>query len=73
MATGNKHFEEIHIEITNPVTTEEYLNMHIQPTSNSFSFNQPYTARAGISYKIRVIADKASGNSTAKSVEVSCN
>jgi hypothetical protein len=73
MASDNKYINQIHIVISNLATGTEYLHVHIHPNSSLFSFNQPYTAQAGITYKIDVIVDDASTNSTAKSVEVSCN
>ena len=72
-ATDNKFINQIHIVITNLVTGTEYLHVHIHPNSSSFAFTQSYTAQAGISYKIDVIVDDASANSSAKSVQVSCN
>jgi hypothetical protein len=72
-ASDNKFINQIHIVISNLATGAEYLHIHIHPGSSAFNFNQPYTAQAGISYKIDVIVDDASTNSTAKSVEVSCN
>lgn len=72
-ATDNKFINQIHIVISNLATGTEYLHIHIHPNSNSYNFNQAYAAQGGISYKIEVIVDDASTNSTAKSVEVSCN
>ena len=72
-ATDNKFINQIHIVISNLATGTEFLHIHIHPNSNSYSFNQSYTAQAGIAYKIEVIVEDASTNSTAKSVEVSCN
>ena len=72
-ASDNKYIEQIHVVITNQITGVEYLHIHIHPNSNSFNFNQGYTAQAGINYKIEVIVDDPSSNSTAKSVLVSCN
>jgi hypothetical protein len=72
-ASDNKFINQIHVVITNLATGVEYQHVHIHPNSNSFNFNQPYTAQSGITYKIDVIVDDASSNSTAKSVEVSCN
>jgi len=70
--TDNKYIKEIHIEVTNLVTGEQYLHVHIHPDSNRYTFNQTYNIEAGITYKIRVIADDGSANSTAKSAEISC-
>jgi hypothetical protein len=72
-ASDSKYINQIHIVITNLATGTEYLHVHIHPNSSSFNFNEPYTAQAGITYKIDVIVDDASSNSTAKSVQVSCN
>jgi len=71
--TDNKYIKEIHIEVTNLVTGEQYLHVHIHPDSNTYTLNQTYNIEAGITYKIRVIADDGSSNSTAKSAEISCN
>jgi Bacterial Ig domain len=72
-ASDNKYINQIHVVITNLATGTEYLHVHIHPNSSSFNFNQAYAAQAGITYKIDVIVDDASSNSTAKSVQVSCN
>ena len=72
-ASDNKFINQIHIVITNLATGTEFLHIHIHPNSNSFNFNESYTAQAGISYKIEVIVDDASTNSSAKSVQVICN
>jgi hypothetical protein len=72
-ATDNKFINQIHIVITNLATGTEYLHIHIHPNGSAINFNESYTAQAGISYKIEVIVDDASTNSTAKSVQVSCN
>jgi hypothetical protein len=72
-ASDNKFINQIHIVISNLATGTEYLHIHIHPGSSAFNFNQSYTAQAGITYKIDIIVDDASTNSTAKSVEVSCN
>ncbi|MBL7742686.1 MAG: DUF4625 domain-containing protein [Chitinophagaceae bacterium] len=71
--TDNKYIKEIHIEITNLATAAEYLHVHIHPAASSFSFNQAFAIQAGISYKIRVIADDASSNSAVSSAEIICN
>lgn len=71
--TDNKYIKEIHIEITNLSNAIEYLHIHIHPDTNSFTFNQAFTLQSGIVYKIRVVADDASTNSTAKSIEISCS
>ena len=72
-ASDNRFINQIHVVITNPTTGAEYLHVHIHPNSSSFNFNQPYTPQPGVSYKIEVIVDDASSNSTSKSVQVICN
>jgi hypothetical protein len=59
--------------IINLATGTEYLHAHIHPNSNAFTFNQTYTAQAGINYKVEVIVDDPSANIAAKYVEVLCN
>ena len=71
--TDNKFIKEIHVVITNLGSGIEYLHVHIHPNASSFTYNQSYTAQAGIFYKIEVIADDGSLNSSAKSVQVFCN
>lgn len=71
--TDNKFIKEIHVVITNLGSGVEYQHIHIQPGASSFNYSQSYTAQAGIFYKIEVIADDASGNSSSKSVQVFCN
>jgi hypothetical protein len=71
--TDNKFIKEIHIEVTDLTTAAEYFHVHIHPDAATSSFNQAITAQAGISYKIRVIADDASSNSSIKQVTVTVN
>lgn len=71
--TDNRYIKEIHIEITNLANATEYLHVHIHPDGSSFNFNQAFTIQAGITYKIRVVADDASTNSAVKSAEIACN
>jgi hypothetical protein len=71
--TDNKYLKEIHIEVSSLDTGEEYLHVHIHPAAASYAFDQSYTLAAGTSYKIRVIADDASSNSSAAIVNIRCN
>src|SRR5215831_4871152 len=63
-ASDNKYINQIHVVITNQQNGTEYLHVHIHPNSSSFNFNQGYMAQAGINYKIEVIVDDPSSNST---------
>lgn len=71
--TDNKYISQIHIEISNFQTGQEYLHVHIHPDAASFNFNQAYTVASGIEYRIRVIAEDASSNSSVKSINVVTN
>lgn len=71
--TDNKYISQIHIEISNHQTGEEYLHVHIHPASSAFNFNQSFTVNGGIQYRVRVIADDPSSNSSVSSVTVSGN
>jgi hypothetical protein len=72
-ATDNKFIDQVHIVITNFTTGTEYLHVHIHPNGNLSNFSQSFAVQAGIIYKIQVIVDDGSSNSTAASVNVSCN
>lgn len=71
--TDNKFIKEIHIVVTNLGSGFEYQHVHVQPNAASFNYNHSYTAQAGIFYKIEVIADDPSANSSSKSIQVFCN
>ena len=73
LVKDNKYIKEIHIEITNQVTAQEYLHVHIHPTSATSNFNQSFNVQAGIQYSIRVVAEDGSSNSAAKKVQIACN
>lgn len=71
--TDNKYIREIHLEISDLDTGEEYLHVHIHPASSFYNYDQPYQLAAGKAYRIRVIADDASSNSSLKAVNIRCN
>jgi len=71
--SDNKYIREIHIEISDLDSGEEYLHVHIHPASAFYNYDQPYLLAAGTSYRIRVIADDASSNSSVRTVNVRCN
>jgi hypothetical protein len=71
--TDNKYIQQLHIVISDFGSGEEYLHVHIHPASSSFNFNQSYTPTHGVSYKIQVIADDPSANTSGKTAIVSCN
>lgn len=71
--TDNEYISQVHIEITNFNTGAEYTHVHIHPTSRSYAFDQTFTLQAGISYKIRVVADDPAANTSSSQVQISCN
>jgi len=71
--TDNVYINQVHIEISNLNTGVEYLHVHIHPTSKTYAFDQIFTVQSGIDYKIRVVAEDPSTNTSLGQVEVSCN
>ena len=71
--TDNAYINQVHIEISNLNTGVEYLHVHTHPTSKTYAFDQTFTVQQGIAYKIRVIAEDPSTNTSSGQVEVSCN
>lgn len=69
--TDDKYIAETHIHVTNNSTGNMLMDVHLYPASASF--NQSFTATAGINYKIQVIAKDRAVNEARVSVEVSCN
>ena len=72
-ATDNAYLKEIHVEISDLSTAEEYLHVHIHPAAASYRFDQPYDVKASTQYRIRVIADDASSNSSVVIREICVN
>ena len=73
MVTDNQYIDQVHIEITNLNTSEEYKHVHIHPGTKTYAFDQTITVQAGINYKIKIIAEDPSANPASAQVEVSCN
>lgn len=71
--TDNAYINQVHIEISNLNTGVEYLHLHIHPTSKTYAFDQLFTVQSGINYKIRVISEDPSTNTSSGQIEVSCN
>lgn len=69
----NEYIHEIHIEISNLQTGEEYLHIHIHPTSGTYSYSHAFKPVSGISYLVRVIAEDPSNNVSSQKVEFSAN
>ncbi len=69
--TDNEYIQEIHIEISNSQSGEEYLHIHIHPNGSSYTYNQPFDPASGIKYLVRVIAEDRSNNVSSQKVEFS--
>ncbi|HUM64251.1 MAG TPA: hypothetical protein PLV32_00305 [Chitinophagaceae bacterium] len=69
----NEFIHEIHIEISNLQTGEEYLHVHIHPSSGTHSYSHAFNPVSGISYLVRVIAEDPSNNVSSQKVEFSAN
>ena len=69
----NQYIEGVHIEISNNITGEEYDHIHIHPGSKTYVFDQTFILKAGISYKIKVIAEDPSANPASVQAAISCN
>ncbi len=67
--TDNEFIREVHIEISNLHTGEEYLHIHIHPDRSTYTFNQPFKPAGGIDYLVRVIAEDPSNNVSSQKVE----
>ena len=71
--TDNQYIDQVHIEITNLNTSEEYEHVHIHPATKTYAFDQLFTLKAGINYKIKIIAEDPSANPASAQVAISCN
>ena len=71
--TDDNYIAETHIHVTNILTGSLLMDVHLYPAAASATFNQSFTAAAGINYKIQVIAKDRAVNEGRASVEVSCN
>ncbi len=71
--TDNNYVDQIHIEISNVNTGEEYQHVHIHPGTKSYSFDQSLTTKAGIQYKIKVIAEDPASNTHSSVLQISSN
>lgn len=71
--TDDNYIAESHIHVTNKVTGELLMDVHLYPGASSASFDQAITASAGKTYKITVTALDKQVNEGRTSVEVTCN
>lgn len=70
--TDNVYINQVHIEIANLNTGVEYFHVHIHPVKPMRLIKHLQFSRV-FDYKIRVIAEDPSTNTSSGQVEVSCN
>lgn len=68
----NAYINQVHIEIYDGAGAE-ITHIHIHPASKNYAFDHAFTAQAGKNYKIKVIAEDPSANSSTKQLDITCN
>ena len=68
----NAYINQVHVEIYEG-NGSEVIHVHIHPATKNYAFDQVFTAQAGKGYKIKVIAEDPSANSSTKQVDITCN
>jgi hypothetical protein len=71
--TDNSRIAEIHVHISNNNTAQLLIDIHRYPDAASYALSESFTAQAGISYKIQIIAIDKSANQKNETVTVSAN
>ena len=71
--SDNDAIHELHVIVTNKVTSTELLHYHDHIDAKTFNFNQSLVAAAGITYKIHVEANDHVGNTAIVEIEVNGN
>ena len=72
-ATDNDKVIELHIHVTNKTTSTLLRDIHTNPGQSSGTVQDSFTAEAGITYTIKIIAKDPAQNLTTIQVEVSAN
>lgn len=72
-ATDNDKVIEMHIHVTNKTTGNLLRDIHSFPGQSSGTIQDSFTAEAGITYTIKIIAKDPAQNLTTSQVEVSGN
>jgi hypothetical protein len=72
-ATDNDKVIEMHIHVTNKTTGILLRDIHSFPGQSSGTVQDSFTAEAGITYTIKIIAKDPAQNLTASQIEVSAN
>lgn len=70
--TDNVYINQVHVEVYDGVGAQ-VVHVHIHPATKNYAFDQTFTAQAGKSYKIKVIAEDPSANLSTKQVDITCN
>ncbi|WP_276500904.1 DUF4625 domain-containing protein [Terrimonas pollutisoli] len=68
----NAYINQVHVEVYDGGGTE-VVHVHIHPATKNYAFDQTFTAQAGKSYKIKVIAEDPSTNSSTRQIDITCN
>ena len=69
----NGTISELHVHVSNLLTGTLLYDIHRYPAAGSYTIRESFEAKAGISYKIQVIAKDNSANEGRISVEISTN
>ena len=68
----NAYINQVHVEVYDG-TGAEVIHVHIHPATKNYAFDQTFTAQAGKNYKIKVIAEDPSANSSTLQIDITCN
>ena len=68
----NAYINQVHVEVYDGAGAQ-VVHAHIHPATKNYAFDQTFTAQAGKSYKIKVIAEDPSANLSTKQVDITCN
>ena len=68
----NAYINQVHVEVYEG-SGAEVIHVHIHPATKNYAFDQTFTAQAGKNYKIKVIAEDPSANSSTQQIDITCN
>ncbi|MBE2229604.1 MAG: hypothetical protein IAE96_03040 [Chitinophagaceae bacterium] len=71
--TDDKFIAEIHLHVSNAQTGGLLIDVHEYPAAASTNLDLPFTAVAGTSYKVQVIAKDRGANESRATLNISCN
>lgn len=71
--SDDKYIAEIHIHVSNLITGTLLMDVHRYPNGPAGNFAESFTATAGTTYKIQVIAKDRAVNETTTTIQVSSN